>query len=283
MSGRRVRVFGVVAASLGILLGLSCGREEDRSHFVAMVGDRGLDTEAVRALIPNSSGDVGKRTELRQYVENWIETELLASEARRRGLEDDPAILRELERVKDELLAQAALRLLLPDTFTVTDRELEEYYQAKQEAYRRAQDEVRLQQIVVSQKSLAQEIYRRAVGGEDFAELARRYSEGPWAKRGGDTGMVPLANLPASLRQRLRRAKTGDVLRPIRIEDGYLVAKVLGLFPAGSVRALDEVRSEIEVKLKRRKYRRAYRALIRELSTRTEVWVNENLLGESVP
>lgn len=76
-------------------------------------------------------------------------------------------------------------------------------------------------------RELAQEIYDRAKKGEDFSELAKKYSEDPGTKeKGGDlgyftTGMMvkPFENLVFSL-------KKGEIGGPIKTEFGYHVVKV---------------------------------------------------------
>ncbi|MDZ7372969.1 MAG: peptidyl-prolyl cis-trans isomerase [candidate division KSB1 bacterium] len=247
--------------------------------MLARVGSATLDLGALRtAWADTLSGDM-QRAALRRVVQNWIEDQLLAQEAVRRGLAEDPAIDHELERLRSQLLANVALERLLPDTFRVSEEEIRAYYEANRDAYRRTEDEVRVQQILVSQRFLAQEIYDRASQGEDFAALAKQYSQGPLAERGGDVGFVPVSYLPEKLRRAVVAARPGSLLRPLPLEDGFLVVKVLALAPAGSYRELDEVRPRIEMELKRRKHEEAYRRLIQELSSRTDVWVNEALLG----
>jgi parvulin-like peptidyl-prolyl isomerase len=275
-----VRALGIVPLGLLVLLAVSCHkRTEPEGIVLARVGSATLDLGAF-ASVPADSILKGKEhARLRSAVQNWVENQLLAQEAIRRGLENDPAILQELERLRSQLLANAVLERMLPDTFHVGEDEIRSYYERNREDFRRAEEEVRLQQILVPQRFLAEEIYSRASQGEDFATLAQQYSQGAWAAQGGYVGSLPMAQLPEKFRRLLVGARPGQVLRPIQVEDGFVVIKVLGIYPAGSYLELDEVRSRIEMELKRQKYQAAYRELIRTLSSRTDVWINEEVLG----
>lgn len=270
---RRSRLLALGALVAFVVVG--CERGVKESDILARVGDRVLDRESMEvAGMPERT----RYDDVRRAVETWVATQLLAQEARRRGLSENPRIVEELNRLRDELLATEALRLLLPDTFHVTEQEIEEFYEQNRESFRRDEEEVRLVVAFVSQATLANDIYRRASAGEDMAALARNYSEGPWKERGGDTGVIPLRTLPDKLRSRVARARTGQLLRPLKLEDGYAVVKVVAKYESGSIRGLEEVRSLIELELKNQKYRKAYVELVRDLSSRTEVWINEEFL-----
>lgn len=63
--------------------------------------------------------------------------------------------------------------------------------------------------------------------GRDFAELARAFSEGPAAARGGDLGWVRLEDVAlAPLRQALAQLAPGEMRDDIRTEQGYHIVRV---------------------------------------------------------
>jgi len=280
---RRISVFvglALLATAVVAVVFESCTEHEERGRIVAKVGDATLTVKDLDQDLP----DVVRRRlvpgQLREYVENWVQRELFAQEAERRGVDADPQLRRELERLKRELLAQRAVEMLLPDSFRVADADARRYYEANKDQFMRDVDEVKLAEIWVSQMALARDIYVRAKSGEDFGALAQKYSEGPGAKRGGVVGTVALEDLPAALRRRVARAKPGSLLKPIALAKGVVVVKVLNKYPAKSVRDFEEVRPRIVAELQREEYQKAYEAALQELSQRKEVWVNEDLLKQ---
>ena len=270
-----------LAVGLGLLNG-GCSKHEQHVQVVARVGDAVLTVEDLDQDLPVEVRSRLVPGQLREYVENWVQRELFAQEAVRRGYESDRSLQRELERLKRELLAQRAIEALMPDTFRVSEESARKYYEAHRDEFVRDVDEVELAEIWVSQMALAKDIYARARSGEDFGALAEKYSEGPGAKRGGLIGTVPLQSLPAPLRKRVARAKPGTLLRPIVFEKGVVVVKVLNKYPAKSVRDFEDVRAQIVAELQQEEYRKAYEAALQELSQRKEVWVNDNLLKQLV-
>lgn len=62
--------------------------------------------------------------------------------------------------------------------------------------------------------------------GEDFAELARVYSEGPSAQQGGDLGYVSRGQLPGELEDVVFGLDVGAVSDPVRSGSGYYLFTV---------------------------------------------------------
>jgi arylsulfatase A-like enzyme/tetratricopeptide (TPR) repeat protein len=86
-------------------------------------------------------------------------------------------------------------------------------------------DTARLQLIRVGDRERAEELARRAAAGEDFAELARSFSQDPSAARGGDLGAVVVSDLSDVLREAAARLAPGQVSAVLQTSEGYVVLK----------------------------------------------------------
>jgi tetratricopeptide (TPR) repeat protein len=75
--------------------------------------------------------------------------------------------------------------------------------------------------IVVKQKIQAEALRTRLIKGEPFEALAREYSVGPAAGRGGRLGLVPEDRLRAEYRQSLRELRPGVPSQIIPTEEGF--------------------------------------------------------------
>jgi len=78
----------------------------------------------------------------------------------------------------------------------------------------------------------AQNLAHRARNGEDFAQLARDYSEGPGAEQGGEINRVfQPSEFGPELAPKMTGMNKGDVSDPIAQPGGFLVLKVLDRIP----------------------------------------------------
>lgn len=78
-----------------------------------------------------------------------------------------------------------------------------------------------------SVKALAQEIARRAKGGESFAALVRSYTADEVSKGAdGDVGYFTKGEMVLPFEQACFKARPGEITGPIRTELGYHIAKV---------------------------------------------------------
>ena len=76
-----------------------------------------------------------------------------------------------------------------------------------------------------------QELYLQIESGEsNFADLAKRYAEGPERNTNGIVGPVPLTQAHPSLVEKLRVSQPGVLLEPFRISDWWLVVRFGALF-----------------------------------------------------
>ena len=72
----------------------------------------------------------------------------------------------------------------------------------------------------------ADEVYKKATGGEDFGQLAVAYSNSQTALEGGSLGWRKGSELPTFLGEAIAGMKAGDVSKPIRTPSGFHLAKL---------------------------------------------------------
>ena len=95
-----------------------------------------------------------------------------------------------------------------------------------------------LEQVVYSllrleNRFLAQELYLQIESGEsNFADLAKRYAEGPERNTNGIVGPVSLTQAHPVLVEKLRVTQPGVLLEPFRISDWWLVVRLERYSPA---------------------------------------------------
>lgn len=93
-------------------------------------------------------------------------------------------------------------------------------------------------------KKQAEALRKRAVNGEDFAKLARQYSEDQiTAKNGGDIGFLKKGTMPESFDEALFSTGVGKVSKVVETPYGFHVIKVLAI-REGDV-PVDEAKREL--------------------------------------
>ena len=119
-------------------------------------------------------------------------------------------------------------------------------------------------------KEKATELLGRLNKGEDFAALAKKHSDAPYADKGGDWGWVKRGTLVSPLDETAAKLKPGEVSDLVETDDGYLIVKVAGVQPA-TRQSLAEARREIRDRLMGEQRQRRRGELIAKLKTSASI------------
>jgi peptidyl-prolyl cis-trans isomerase SurA len=110
----------------------------------------------------------------------------------------------------------------------------------------------------------AQDLLDQIRKGASFEDLAKKYSDGPSAKDGGDLSYFKRGTLAKELEDRVFAMKPGDVSDGIRTKQGFVILKVTEHQMAG-VPTLKEVEPRIQDALYMEKLQPALRAFLTKL------------------
>ncbi|NVK74711.1 MAG: peptidylprolyl isomerase [Oceanospirillaceae bacterium] len=78
-------------------------------------------------------------------------------------------------------------------------------------------------------KELADEIYKKLKNGNDFTELAKKYSEDQGSTlQGGDLGWVTPGTMVPEFEDMMNQTKVGDISKPFRTQFGWHILEVEG-------------------------------------------------------
>ena len=130
----------------------------------------------------------------------------------------------------------------------------------KPEAPTEAENEAAL----AAAKGKADSILAQIQKGGDFAELAKKESDGPSAKEGGDLNYFKRGTLAKELEDKVFALKSGEVTEVIRTKQGYVILKVTEHQMAG-IPTLKEVEPKIQDALYLEKLQPALRAYLTKL------------------
>ena len=187
---------------------------------------------------------------------------LLAERARKEGLDRDPRLALQL-RVFPEFILQSYLLRELQQRLSVSEEEIRRYYDEHKSEF----EQVRARHILFSTRPVArdgnpppdreavrrkaEEVLRRARAGEDFAALAREFSDDPGSKdKGGDLDFFGRGRMVREFEEAAFALKPGQISDLVQTSYGFHIIKV----EARRIAPLDEeTRLQIEQTLRQKK------------------------------
>jgi len=100
-------------------------------------------------------------------------------------------------------------------------------------------------------KAKAEALLKRAEGGEDFAKLAKEFSQDPGsAPQGGDLGWSERKVWVPAFADAAFSMKDGEIRGPVKTQFGYHIVKLDGIRPT-AVRTFDQAKTDIEAEYRR--------------------------------
>lgn len=89
--------------------------------------------------------------------------------------------------------------------------------------------ELRASHILEKEKSLADQIAKKAKSGVNFSTLAKTYSTCPSKSKGGDLGWFKSGQMVAPFERAVMKMPNGRISDPVRTQFGYHIIKKTGV------------------------------------------------------
>ncbi len=271
---------------------------EQASQVLARVGDKPItlgDYAAALARMDRFERLRYQSPERRkQLLDEIIAVELLADEARRRGLDREPDTQLRLDQaLRDEVLRD--LRASVPAPESLPEPEVREYYDAHKDEFSEPERR-RISEIVVLHEQDARRLIEglRNASALDWGQAVRKHSAGRKdsvalpLELEGDLGIVSppgqAAGSEPSLPEPLLRAafgieKVGGVYgEPVLAQGQYHILRLTSRMPARQ-RTFSEAERSIRVKLVQQRVATQQQQLIDELRSKFPVSMNQALLA----
>ncbi len=264
---------------VAMALVVSCVKKE-KGEVLVRVDDSILSTEEFYNQIPPGWKDVLSFEEKKSFVNDWVETELLYREARKRGLNEDAKVMAQLETIEKEILKNELL-LREMDKAKITDEVVEKYYEDHQNDYK---NEIKIAVIFVDREDEAKQIYQSLKDGEDFGAVAKEKSLGPMAQEGGVIDYFrrhsPTALISPELEETAFSLEKGEMSDVIDTQNGYYIIKLLGKKSLKESLSFEEVKEDIRRNLSMIRQNTVYDSLLSVLRASAKIEINEDLLRE---
>jgi peptidyl-prolyl cis-trans isomerase C len=222
----------------------------------------------------------------KELLDNLIRFQVMVVEARKRGYDRDPEVLRVAkEKMVKQLTQQEINDKIKPSD--VPDADVEKYYKDHTGDYVRPET-VRASQILVRDRAKASKVHAEAkalpkADAKAFRELVAKYTEDEDSKqRGGDLMHFDRSSAlyPAPLvKAAFALKETGDVSEVIATDKGFVVLRLTER-RAGISRSLEEAKPEIQRRLVEELRNKKRKELVEEARKGLRVEVFEDQLAK---
>ena len=141
--------------------------------------------------------------------------------------------------LEGEILQSRTIGRAVQSKITISDEEIQAFYEQNMRGKEKTGPQVRIQQILLliqkgassSQiaeiEKTAKDLHKRILAGEDFGKLAVKYSQGAGAQLGGDIGYFHKGELMADIEKLAFSLEKGQVSSVFRTELGFHIIKVI--------------------------------------------------------
>ena len=187
--------------------------------------------------------------------------------------------------LRRDILKQRLINQKVKKHVVISDAEVEKYYKDHYEQFQNM-DEVNMMAIFLrvdpqggldaenAVRQKAENILQKIKGGEEFAKLAQKYSQGPGAERGGRLGPVKADDLLPSMRQALGELKPGQVSEVLQIPQGFVIMRLIER-SGNKELVLAEVKEQIRSKLEKEKIEDRFKDWMKQLRAENYVKIIE--------
>jgi peptidyl-prolyl cis-trans isomerase SurA len=210
-----------------------------------------LDQEVVKHGIMVKDKEIEKAIEQELALYGLTQTELLEKLAKEDMNLSDYKKEKEYSIKKQKLISKK-----IGSHIIVTDEEIENYFNEHRSDYADLK-QYRVSEIVipipadVTSKELSmlrkqmEDIRKKALGGADFAGLAKEYSKAPDAAKGGDMGYIHPKDVGTGFSMKLKVMKIGEISEVLATPVAFLIIKLTDTKPIEGGVKVEDVKADI--------------------------------------
>jgi hypothetical protein len=246
-----VRNFLAIVAA--VVLAAGCGKSPPPARVLARVGETELTLDELQSIVDTTTP--GWRAHIPRDVAAWVSTEMLAQEAKRTGIEDDPGFHAEWNEAYRQILARRLMSgQIYADTVSFTEEALRAYFQKHASEFFLREDVAKLNMIAFQTREQASSFAAQAVERGRWSELvSERMRDGAFSSTvvTSREGVYETRRsiYPPEAWKVATTLPLNEISFPVRTPAGYYVIQALGLYRQGAAAEFELVREEVRTRL----------------------------------
>lgn len=251
----------------------SCSEQRSNDEYVARVGRATL---SQHTLDEHAAGQPEHL--VRQYVSNWVMSEILFQEAQRRGFAASDAVVRQAEEAKRQFAITAYLEqeIYSDDPSAIRDSDLQNEFNSNAESYRLPNDVVKMSFAIFDERDEANTFRSKVLRGTQWADAVQSIRNDDAQSRHllrVATGeyFTQAVLYPEELWKIARTLSKEDISYVVRTNAGYCVALVHDVKRQGEVPQFEYIKEEIRQRLAIKRRNEKYARLLDQLRAKYDV------------
>ena len=212
-------------------------------------------------------------------LDNMIKDELFYKEALKRGYENNNKVVEKLKTIRRGVILEAFFTDLLNKNIPIGDDEIVLYFKENKEFFDRP-EMVKISHILVSDKDKAKKVMAEIKQGNNFKELAKKYSNDKGSSwKGGDLGFIQRGKMPAEFDEAaFALKKEAEISDIVKSNLGYHIIIFSERVPFIDSSLNPSVMASIKRKLLRKRQETIINDFAEELMTQYDVSTRKDLL-----
>ena len=175
--------------------------------------------------------------------------------------------------IRAQLTSEAIYEKVTKDV-KVSDADVKKYYEQNKAQFGTPESRV-VRHILVKTKKQADDLFDRIKAGEDFAKLARQFSQDTASKAKGGELTITRGQTVAPFDQTAFLLNKGSTSRPVKTEYGYHIIQPVGdVKPAKTTPLNASVKTQIRTTLEQQKKTEAMTKWVEELKEQYDGKIN---------
>ena len=242
----------------------------------------------IQSLPPQSQQQFQSKDGKKKLLDQLTTQTLLVQEATRLNLNEDPTYLVRRELMSNELLLNRYYQYVVENN-PATDQVLKKFYDTHPDVMAGKIQYTASHIVITPQKDVKifnstgtdatseaaamkeiKMLQKKLKNGADFGELAKKYSEGPSASRGGDLGTFAKGTMVPEFEQALNAMKPGEVSGVVKTRFGYHLVKLVNK-TSGKRKAFDQLTKKEKEQLKGDFYRSILTGTVENLKKQASI------------
>lgn len=273
-----MRIFLSVLTVLSIMYLTGCAKTAGE-EAAAKVNGKEITMEMLDEKIENlpEQYKVFASQHKREMVDEMVTEELLYEEAKRRKIGRDPEIRELIKEAAKKIIISRVIDDEMKKIAPVSEDDIAAYYEKNKDRYMNP-EVVKASHILTSTEEEAREALRALDAGEDFAEVAKKFSNDLTKDRGGDLGYFKRGQMIPEFEKVVFGLDIGEVSDVVKTRFGYHIIKLTD-YKEATYRDYEEVKEAIGSVLSRERQEDRFKEFIEGLKSKAAIEINDKLFS----
>ncbi|MEE9429869.1 MAG: peptidylprolyl isomerase [Melioribacteraceae bacterium] len=215
---------------------------------------------------------------LKTVIKGFVLKDRLKEIADEKGYSNNKYVLKKFEKMKTNLFMKYKISEIIEKS-NIQDSVILDFY-TKHPEFFSTHDEINVQEILVTDKKLANSLLKKIKSGANFGKLAKKYSKRtPTASKFGILGFAPISKF-GMLKDIFWESKLNKIIGPLKIEQYFGIFKVLDRKKSKSI-SFEESKDIAEMAVKYKQKNKILSDYLEKLKSKINIEIFDNVIGST--